>query len=60
MLPDEKPGRCVFVPTSQTPATGWMVIFPRSRVVETNLTVEEAMRLIVSREIVVPERQGKA
>lgn len=48
-------GRCVFVPTSPNPATGWMVIFPRHKVRDTNLTVEEAMRLIVSGGIVVPE-----
>ena len=30
-LPGEKTGRCVFVPTSPNPATGWMVIFPENR-----------------------------
>lgn len=59
-LPDDQPGRCVFVPTSPNPATGWMVIFPTNRVVETDLTVEEAMRLIVSGGIVIPEKLGKA
>jgi len=48
-------GRCVFVPTSPNPATGWMVIFPRQKVRDTNLTVEEAMRLIVSGGIVIPD-----
>lgn len=59
-LPDEKPGRCVFVPTSPNPATGWMVIFPKARVVDTDLSVEEAMRLIVSGGIVIPEKLGRA
>ena len=59
-LPDGETGRCVFVPTSPNPATGWMVIFPESRVVETELTVEDAMRLVISGGIVVPENLGKA
>ena len=59
-LPDGQPGRCVFVPTSPNPATGWMVIFPKSRVVDTELSVEEAVRLIVSGGIVIPEKLGKA
>lgn len=57
-LPDEAPGRCVFVPTSPNPATGWMVILPDEKVVDTRLSVEEAMRLIVSGGIVVPESLG--
>ena len=59
-LPTDEEGRCVFVPTSPNPATGWMVIFPKSRVIDTELTVEEAMRLIVSGGIVIPEKLGKA
>lgn len=59
-LPDARTGRCVFVPTSPNPATGWMVIFPKDRVLETDLTVEEAMRVIVSGGIVIPEKLGKA
>ena len=55
LTPGGKTGRCVFVPTSPNPATGWMVIFPDEKVLETDLTVEEAMRLIVSGGIVVPE-----
>lgn len=48
-------GRCVFVPTSPNPATGWTVIFPPEKVRNTPLTVEEAMRLIVSAGVVIPE-----
>ena len=59
-LPDETPGRCVFVPTSPNPATGWMVVFPEDKVQETDLSVEEAMRMIVSGGIVVPDALGRA
>ncbi len=50
-----KIGRCVFVPTSPNPATGWMAIFPPEKVRDTPLTVEEAMRLIVSGGLIIPE-----
>ncbi len=48
-------GRCVFVPTSPNPVTGWMVIFPPEKVRETALTVEAAMQLIVSAGVVIPK-----
>jgi len=47
-------GRCVFVPTSPNPVTGWMVIFPPKKIRETVLTVEAAMHLIVSAGVVIP------
>ncbi|MDA0748122.1 MAG: hypothetical protein O2954_16490, partial [bacterium] len=50
-----KIGRCVFVPTSPNPATGWTVIFPPEKVRNTPLTVEDAMRLIVSAGLVIPD-----
>ena len=59
-LPDGKSGRCVFVPTSPNPATGWMVVFPEDKVQETGLSVEEAMQVIVSGGIVIPEALGRA
>ena len=49
-----KIGRCVFVPTSPNPATGWMVIFPPEKVRDTSLTVEEAMQVVMSAGIVLP------
>lgn len=48
-------GRCVFVPTSPNPVTGWMVIFPPEKIRETTLTVEAAMQLIVSAGVVIPK-----
>lgn len=48
-------GRCVFVPTSPNPVTGWMVIFPPEKVRETPLSVEAAMQLIMSAGVVIPQ-----
>lgn len=47
-------GRCVFVPTSPNPITGWMVIFPPEKIRETTMTVEAAMQLVVSAGVVIP------
>ncbi len=48
-------GKCVFVPTSPNPATGWTVIFPPDKVRSTRISVEETMRLIVSAGLVIPD-----
>ena len=47
--------RCVFIPTSPNPLTGWMVILPPEKVRETALTVEAAFQLVVSAGIVIPK-----
>jgi uncharacterized membrane protein len=44
----------VFVPSSPTPFTGWTVTVPRSEVREVPLTIDEALRYLVSAGVVVP------
>lgn len=46
----------LFVPTTPNPTSGYLVMLPPSDVWETNLTMEEAMTLIVSGGILPPER----
>ncbi len=48
---------CVFVPTSPTPFTGYTVYVPREQVIILPLTVEEAMRIIISCGVVTPLHQ---
>ena len=48
-------GCCVFIPTSPNPATGWTVVFPPEKVRKVSLTVEEAMQMIVSAGVVIPD-----
>jgi uncharacterized membrane protein len=48
----------VFVPSSPTAFSGYVLVVPRASVVELPLTVEEAMRLLVSGGVLVPG-QGK-
>jgi uncharacterized membrane protein len=45
----------VFVPSSPTAFTGYVLVVPRSGVVELPITVEEAMRMLVSGGVIVPE-----
>jgi uncharacterized membrane protein len=44
----------VFIPSSPTAFSGYVVVAPRDRVVELPLTVEEAMRLLVSGGVITP------
>ena len=44
----------VFVPSSPTAFSGYVMIVPRSQVVELPLTVEEAMRILISGGVLVP------
>ena len=44
----------VFVPTSPTPITGWTVMVPEDEVVHLDLTVDEAVRFILSCGVLLP------
>lgn len=52
-------GDCVtiFIPSSPTPFTGYTITVPRSEVLELPLTVDEAIRFVVSGGVLVPDRQ---
>jgi uncharacterized membrane protein len=44
----------VFVPTTPNPTSGFMLVVPRTRIREANLSIEEAMKLIISAGAVSP------
>ena len=50
----------VFVPSSPTAFRGYVVVAPRDAVIELPLTVEEAMRLLISGGVIAPEAVVKA
>lgn len=51
----------VFIPSTPTAFSGYVVVAPRDAVIELPLTVEEAMRLLVSGGVINPEKQvGRA
>ena len=49
----------VFVPSSPTAFSGYVLVVPRDSVVELPLTVEQAMRLLISGGVIDPESMGK-
>ena len=48
----------IFVPTAPNPTTGFMLIVPTDQLRDTDLTVEEALKMIVSAGVVVPPSLG--
>ncbi len=47
----------VFIPNTPAPLTGFTIFVPRDEVVPLSLTVDEAIKLIVSGGVVTPERE---
>jgi uncharacterized membrane protein len=45
---------CAFVPTTPNPTSGFIVIVPKSEIVELDMEVDEALKMIISLGVVVP------
>jgi uncharacterized membrane protein len=48
----------VYVPTTPNPTSGYFVMLPRSRVHELDMTVDEALKYIISMGVVGPKPHG--
>ncbi|MBP7635244.1 DUF502 domain-containing protein [Candidatus Ozemobacteraceae bacterium] len=48
---------CVFVPTTPNPTSGFLLIVDRTKIMEMNLSIEEAMKLVISGGLVKPTAQ---
>jgi uncharacterized membrane protein len=46
----------IFIPTTPNPTSGFLIYLPEQDIEETDLSVEEGMKLIVSGGILVPDR----
>ena len=44
----------VFVPTTPNPTSGFMLFFPRSDVIELEMSIEDAAKLVISAGLVYP------
>ena len=57
-ISDRHGRRCIniFVPTSPTPITGYVVFVPEDELIPLAISVEEAVRLLVSGGVVIPPR----
>ena len=45
---------CVFIPTTPNPTSGFIVIVPEGEVIESDMTVDAAMKMVVTMGIVMP------
>ena len=45
---DNKPSAAVYVPTTPLPSSGYLLIVPDEEIIYTELSVEEAMQVIIS------------
>jgi uncharacterized membrane protein len=50
---------CVFVPTTPNPTSGVMILVPRKDVIVLDMQIEEAVKMVVSLGVVVPEWKGQ-
>ena len=49
----------VFVSTTPNPTTGFFILLPKNKVVELDISVEEAFKLIISIGVVMPDKEMK-
>lgn len=54
---EKKPFMTVFIPTSPTPMSGFVVYVPREEIIPMPISVEEAMRIIISCGVLSPTHQ---
>lgn len=45
----------LFVPTSPNPTSGFFCVVPKDKVIETDLSVEDALKIIVSSGLIIPK-----
>ncbi|MEB3272626.1 MAG: DUF502 domain-containing protein [Prochlorothrix sp.] len=51
----ETPMLSLFIPTTPNPTTGWYVIVAENEVIDTNMSVEDAFKVLISGGIVAPQ-----
>lgn len=49
---------CTFVPTTPNPTSGFIIIVPKSEIIELDMEVDEALKMIISLGVVVPHWKG--
>ncbi len=49
---------CCFVPTTPNPTSGYIVVVPKKDVTVLDMSVEEALRMVISLGVVVPRWHG--
>ena len=54
-----KKGMLIYLPTSPSPTTGWFIIVPSEGVYNTDLSIDEGLKLVISGGVVIPDRFKK-
>lgn len=54
---NEKKFLTVFVPSSPTPFTGYVIMTPKEETIELDMTIEEALRFTISGGVITPDKQ---
>lgn len=47
----------IFVPTSPTPFTGYVIMVPKSDTIDLDMSIEQALRFVISGGVITPSRQ---
>jgi uncharacterized membrane protein len=51
---------CVFVPATPNPTSGFIMMVPRAEVIELDMTVDAAMKMILTLGVVMPQAPERA
>lgn len=49
----------IYVPTTPNPTGGYFVMLPRSRVIELDMSVDEALKYVISMGVAIPKNPGR-
>ena len=49
-----EPAVCTFVPTTPNPTSGYIIIVPKKDIIELDMEIDEALKMIISLGVVVP------
>ncbi len=55
-----KPMVSVFIPTTPNPTSGWLLFVPKSDVIELEMSVDDAFKMIISGGVLTPEPKSPA
>lgn len=57
-LSENEPTICAFLPCTPNPTTGYLIYVKKSEVIELEMTIEEAAKLVISAGLIAPEFKG--
>ncbi len=55
-LPDGRPALYVFFPTTPNPTSGWLALIPTEDINDTDMTIEQGLKLVMSGGVIRPPR----